>query len=109
MKEIDDFCQLQSEKNSAGTLTIGEAMIGGYYRLRSGEYAGRVVIKCHDRIDDKAIVRFANGLTWCWIDGIKNILCERVIPTFSRSIHPIDYSQSTWYPDGSNTPMHHEW
>jgi len=109
MAGLDSFIQVLAEKNDAGTLTIGEAMIGGYYRLRSGEHAGRVVIKCHDQIDNQEIVRFANGLTWCWLEKIKDILCERVGPLFPASRHPIDYSQATWYPDGSDKPMHHVW
>lgn len=146
MIEFDDFFLANVDKNAAGTLTIGEA-IRGYYRLRSGKYAGRVVIKCNgqretvrvetkcdacvDGLEESLVefetcskcggdcvtfkdvsdtkVWFANGLTWCWLSAIADVLCESVSPNFSASRHPIDYSQSTWYPDGSDTPMHYEW
>ena len=105
---IDEFFIEQGNKNANGVLTVGEAIFG-YYRLRSGEHAGRVIIKTGDRIDGDAICRFANGLTWIRVAKIANILCERVGVSFSESRHPIDRSQATWYPDNSDKPMAHEW
>ena len=106
---ISQMIQRQSDKNDAGTLTVGEALIGNYYRILEGKYAGRVIIKARDRIDDEEIVRFANGLTWIYMSKLKDVRCEGARPSFNAPNHTVDYSQATWYPDGSDKPMHHEW
>lgn len=104
-KMFDDF----SHKNNMGTLTLGEALIGRYYRLREGTYAGRVVIKCNEHIDGSQVVRFANGMTWKRLEELWHVLCEQVYPVFSESRNTIDYSEATWYDDCGGGPRHHEW
>lgn len=98
---IDDFFEENAKKNDNGTLTVKDALLGGYYRLREGEHAGRVIIKSSGKIDNKNICLFARNLTWVFEDKIKDILCERVSPTFSQGKHPIDRSKASWYGDGS--------
>lgn len=106
---FDEITSQQSIKQYMGKLTAKEALIGGYYRLLNGEHAGRVIIKCRERIDDKEVVRFANGLTWIELDKIADVRCEFVMPTFSDCASPIDYSEATWYNDNSDIPQHHNW
>jgi hypothetical protein len=40
-QQIERMFANQANKNAAGTLTVGEAMIGRYYRLLEGEYANK--------------------------------------------------------------------
>lgn len=108
MQEIDDFFRNISEKDANGTLTVGEAIFG-YWRLLEGEHANRVIILSNAKIDGKPVAFFANGLTWTFRDKIANIRCESTRPTFTVANKPVDYSKSTWYPDGSNHPMTHSW
>lgn len=107
MKSFEDRLQELSERADAGTITVGEALIGRYYRLLDGEYANRVIIKARDQIDGKEIVRFANGLTWCFAEKIAAVRCESTCPTFPEARHAVNHVW--WYPDGSDKPMHEEW
>ena len=109
MTDIDEFFRLKAERNASGQMTVGEALIGRYYRLLDGIHAGKVIIHSRETIDGKPVVRFANGLTWVEIDKISCCRCEQTYPTFSNPIHEVDYKQATWYPDGSDEPRHHEW
>ena len=109
MQLIDDFFNAINEKDANGTLTVGEALIGRYYRLRNGNHAGRVIIKTSAMIDGESICYFANGLIHIKTSKISDILCESVCPTFNQGRHPIDYNQATWYDDCGNGPRHHEW
>lgn len=104
MKEIDDFFAEQAKKNAEGTLTVGEAIFG-YYRLLEGTSAGKVIIITHA----KPIIFYANGLTWSYVEKLKDVRCERVGVSFSESYHPIDRSRATWYPDNSDEPQHYSW
>lgn len=98
---FEDFFVKLSEKNEKGTLTVGEATFG-YYRLRNGRKAGKVIIITCASIDEKRICFYANELTWAYIENIKDILCEAVRPTFSQG-------QATWYNDNSEEPSFYEW
>lgn len=104
-KMFDDFAR----KNADGTLTLGEALIGRYYRIREGVEAGRVVIKCNEHIDGQEVVRFAKEMTHKRLEELWNTLCEQVYPVFSESRNTIDYSEATWYDDCGAGPRHHEW
>lgn len=107
---ITDFFATFNHKNDEGTLTVGDAAIhNGFYRLLEGVNAGRVIITSCARIDGQPIGLFANGMTWFFIDKLKDVRCERVHPTFNHGKQPIDYSQATWYNDNSDVPQHHEW
>lgn len=108
--EFNRMCEEASRKDQEGTLTVGEIIHPGFYRLMEGEHAGRVIIKMlNSRIDGKYICFFANGMTWTWIDDIKDTRCESTAPKFSKPRHEVDRSKATWYPDGSDKPMSHEW
>jgi hypothetical protein len=109
MKEIDDLVAEQARKNCDGTLTVGEAIIGNYYRLLEGENAGRVVIKTCASNDGKPIIFFANELTWVYVSKLKDVRCEIVRPQFSKGEQPINRSQATWYNDNSSEPQHYSW
>jgi hypothetical protein len=109
VKEIDDFFAEQDRRNAEGTLTVGDAMIGCYYRLLEGNQASRVIIKIHHKIDDEPVFEFANGLTWGYVNKYKDVRCERTYPTFSPPQHAIDYSQAQWYNDDGSGPCHHSW
>lgn len=105
---IDAHFENLAQKNHDGTLTVKEAPFG-YYRLRTGKHAGRVIIKHGARIDDKEICHFAKFLTWVRVEDIGEILCEQVGVAFIASKLPIDYSQATWYGDSGDGPHHYEW
>src|SRR5690242_15048678 len=109
MKEIDDWINDQILKNANGTLTVGEAHLFHYYRLLEGDHAGKVIIKTCARIDGEPVVFYANGLTWQYVEAIKDIRCESCSPTFSEPKHPIDRSQATWYNDNGSEPQYHSW
>ena len=109
MIDIDAMLANASEANYNGTLRIRDTIMFGYYRLREGEHAGRVVIKTIAKIDNKNIYFFANGLTWIFADKIADVLCEWVMPTFSDVTHPIDTSKAYWYPDNSDELCVHKW
>lgn len=109
MKEIDDMFAEAARKNAEGTLTLGEAIIFGYYRLLEGKHAGRVVVKTHARIDEKSICFFANGLTWIHTSDIEDVRCERAYPTFNGPFHEVNRDEATWYNDGSDVPQGHQW
>ena len=109
MDPVQEFFQNQSDMNASGTLTLGKAMIGRFYRILEGEHANRVVIKAGDNIGGQEIVRFANGFTWTFVHKLKDVRCEAVFPIFTEATHQVDFSQSTWYPDGSDQPMHYMW
>ncbi len=106
---FDQMLKEISNKNFAGELKVGEALINRYYRLLDGKHAGRVIIKCYDRIDGRQIIRFANGLTWAYLDDMSDMRCECTYPTFSAPVNVVDYSQATWYDDNSEGPRHHTW
>lgn len=106
---VEQMIRDQEELNAAGELTVGVAMINGYYRLLDGPSAGRIIIKCHELMDGEEVVRFANGLTWTYVRKFISTRCERVHPSFPAPAHEPDYSQATWYNDGSDTPSHHTW
>jgi hypothetical protein len=109
MKEIDDFFAEHARKNMEGTLTVGETIFG-YCRLLEGIHAGKVIIKTCARIDDKPIIFFANGLTWAYVDSLKDIRCECVGVTFSKGTHSIDRRHATWYNDNpGGPPQYFDW
>jgi hypothetical protein len=106
---FDDVFREQDKKNNSGTLTLGEALIGRYYRLLDGTHAGRVVIKSRDMIDGEEIIRFANGLTWCNLEKLKDVRCEQAYPSFNSPRHTVDWSQAQWYGDSGSGPHGHNW
>lgn len=106
---IDDFFTEQANLDAAGKLTAGKAMIGCYYRLLEKEHANRVIIKAGERIDGKEVARFANSLTWIYVDSIKDVLCESTCPSFPGSRNKVDISQASWYPDNSDQKQHYIW
>ena len=105
---IDQIFSDAAEKDFNGTLTIGETVCFGFYRLLEGNHAGRVVIKSNARIDGEPILFFANGMTWIKASDLKDVRCERTSPAFNQSRHPIDRSKAHWYSD-SGTYMEYEW
>jgi len=109
--DMDQMFAEAARKNVEGTLTVGDTIMFGYYRLLEGEHAGRVIIKTHSKIDEKSICYFANGLTWIYTEKLKDIRCESAYPQFNDPIYSeVDRSESTWYTDGPNSrPMHHVW
>jgi hypothetical protein len=109
MKEIDDFFAEHARKNTEGILTVGDALINSYYRLLEGEKAGKVIIKTCAKIDGKPVIFFANGMTWTYVDSLKDIRCESCSPTFSEATHPIDRSKATWYNDNGSEPQYYSW
>lgn len=106
---IIDMYEIRSKKVREGTLTIREAGCG-FFRIREGCYANRVIIiPLAEKIDGKRVCFFANELTWIYLDDIAEFLCEPVSAIFSECTHKIDYTKSTWYGDGGDGPYHHEW
>lgn len=105
----DEIFAEASRKNAAGTLTVGDTVMSGYYRLLEGVDAGRVIIKTSARIDGKSICFFANGLTWTHTAKLKDVRCEGAYPQFNSPTHEIDRSKATWYPDGSDKPQGYKW
>ena len=104
---ISEMYESNFNKSEAGTLTVGQAVIGKYYRLLDGKYANRVIINARERIDNQQVVRFANGLTWCFIEDIKDVRCELTHPTFPPAKNTVNHD--LWYYDNSDVPMHCEW
>lgn len=86
-----------------------DALIGHYYRLLDGEHAGRIVIYAGERLDGQKIVRFANGLTWSYLEKIIDARCEVASPTFPPPRQTPDYGRASWYADSGEGPLHHEW
>jgi hypothetical protein len=109
MKEIDDWVNDQILKNTNGTLIVGEAFLHHYYRLLEGEKAGKVIIKTCAKIDGKQVVFYANGMTWDYVENLKDIRCEACSPTFSEATRPIDRSKATWYNDVGSEPQYYSW
>jgi len=105
----DEIFAEASRKNSEGTLTAGETVMFGYYRLLEGKHAGKVIIKTTAQIDGEKIYYFANAMTWIFADKLKDVRCESCRPTFNQPRHEIDRSQATWHPDNSDKPQGHEW
>ena len=106
---ISEIWEEQEIKNNNGTLTVGEALCGQYYRLLDGPNAGRVIIHVGRKIDDKLVVTYANSLTWDYFDNVKNVRCEITRPSFPPSINNIDRSKATWYGDNSDIPRYYNW
>lgn len=89
MDQIDDLFAIAAEKNANGTLTIGETIQFGYYRLLDGPHAGRVVIKTTTRIDDQPVLYFADTMTWIYTENLRTTRCESTSPTFPEPHHQI--------------------
>jgi hypothetical protein len=109
MDDIDKMFEEAGRKNDDGTLTVGETVRFGYYRLLEGSHAGRVIVTADAKIDDERICFFANGLTWTYFEELKDVRCEETYPHFDEPIHIIDRSQATWYGDGSDIPRGYVW
>lgn len=105
---IDTFFEDLAQMNEDGTLKVRDVFTG-YFRLREGKHAGRVIIKTLGTITDRKICHFARSLTWVYLSEIEDTLCERVDVAFTASKLPIDYSQATWYGDSGDGPHHYEW
>ena len=79
-----------SEKDENGTLTVGDAIRFGFYRLLSGRHAGRVIIKSPFRIGKRSVCYFADKMTWVYTDDIKEDRCESTRPKFSEPRHEVE-------------------
>ena len=109
-QRIDDMFTEVARKNAEGTLTFGETLIFGFYRLMEGKYAGKVVIKTpNTKVDEKFVCYFANGLTWVYASDIADVRCERAYPTFNEPFHEVNRDEATWYNDESSVPQGHQW
>lgn len=106
MHEFELVINKANEKDSNGTMTVKDIVLPGYYRIRNGPHAGRVIIKLLG-VGNK--VYFANGLTWTDESKISHFLCERTAPVFSGPSHPVDRSEASWYGDGGSELMYHSW
>jgi hypothetical protein len=94
------------KKADSGTLTVKDVPVG-FYRLREGEHANKVIIKTYLKIDDKSVCIFANAFTWTWTEKINDILCESVQPSFSQCKHEVKHVM--WQADNGDGPYHNEW
>lgn len=110
-----DVCpQCQAPAMVEPAIDIDEALMKaasqyGYFRITNGPHAGRVVIKSPSmRIGDEPAAYFANSLAWILVKDLVQYSLEPVSPVFTYTAN-VDYSQATWYPDGSNTPTHNIW
>lgn len=81
-----------AEKDYNGTLTVGDTINFGFYRLLSGKHAGRVVIKTPSKIDNRSVCYFADRMTWVYTDDIKEDRCESTRPKFSEPRHEVEKS-----------------
>jgi len=82
-EQIQAIYDKEYELNRKGLLTVKDG-IRGFYRLLEGEHKGRIIIKTlTSKIDGERVVYFVNGLTWQFLDRIKDVRCEIVRPTFN--------------------------
>ena len=87
--DLDAIYAEVSRLNDDGILTIRQAISPGYYRLRNGEYAGRIVMLVPGlTVDNKSICLFSHG-TWVYRSKIEDVLCEATSPTFSPGKFPV--------------------
>lgn len=82
MLELDEKLEEFHAKNAVDTLTFGETIPFGFYKLLDGEHINRVVIKSSARVDGKPIIFFVDKMTWTYESNISNIRCKMVSPKF---------------------------